>query len=363
MLPKRILILGTFGPFGRRLAQSLARLPNAECMIGAAPTDAAERLARELGIQTVAVNPRAASSVRHALPGVFAVVNTCGPFLDPEYTVAEQCAELGVHYIDPGDTRDYVYGMQRLARAAERSGAQLVTAASAAPTMSAVLADMLVPEFDRVREIHTCLTPGARDQRELATVRAIINYAGNPARMKERGRWREFYYWSQPQRVKFPAPLGRRRAYLCDRLDLDLFPKRYGAQTVTFRMALPWRSFSLALAGVGWLGRRGVITEPPGSLLTLVRLGARLLPTHRFAGGLRVELRGEHRGEELMYTVFLVARDRHCAAISAAPILALAKKWLAHGVATAGVTSCVGLLGWDELKAELLAYDVVLVRS
>ena len=184
MLPKRILILGTFGPFGRRLAQSLARLPNAECLLGAEPTDAAERLARELGVQAVAVNPRAGGSVRHALPGVFAVVNTCGPFLDPEYTVAEQCAELGVHYIDPGDTRDYVYGMQRLARAAERSGAQLVTAASAAPTMSAALADMLVPEFDRVREIHTCLTPGARDQRELATVRAIINYADNPARMK-----------------------------------------------------------------------------------------------------------------------------------------------------------------------------------
>ena len=181
--------------------------------------------------------------------------------------------------------------------------------------------------------------------------------------MKERGRWREFYYWSQPQRVEFPAPLGRRRAYLCDRLDLDLFPKRYGAQTVTFRMALPWRSFSLALAGVGWLGRRGVITEPPGSLLTLVRLGARLLPTHRFAGGLRVELHGEHRGEELMHTVFLVARDRHCAAISAAPVLALVKKWLAHGVATPGVTPCVGLLDWDELKAELLAYDIVLVRS
>lgn len=363
MLPKRILILGSFGPFGQRLARALTRLPGTECLLGAEPTNTAERLARELGVQVIAVNPHVASSVRHALPGVFAVVNTCGPFLDPDYTVAEQCAELGVHYVDPGDTRDYVYGMQRLARTAERGGAQLVTAASAAPTMSAVLTDMLVPEFDRVREIHTCFTPGARDQRELATMRAIINYADNPARMKERGRWREFYYWSQPQTVQFPAPLGRRRAYLCDRLDLDLFPKRYGAQTVTFRTALPWRSFNVALAGVGWLGRHEVITEPPGALLTLVRLGARLLPTRRVAGGLRVELRGERRGEELAHTVFLIARDHHCAAISAVPILALVKKWLAHDVTTAGVTSCVGLLDWNELKAELLAYDIVLVRS
>lgn len=363
MLPKRILILGPFGPFGQRLARSLAQLPDAECLLGAEPTNVAERLAHELGLQVIAVNAREPDSVRHALPGVFAVVNTCGPFLDPEYTVAEQCADLGVHYIDPGDTREYVYGMQRLARAAERGGAQLVTAASAAPTVSAALVDMLVPEFDRVREIHTCLTPGARDQRELATVRAIINYADNPARMKERGRWREFYNWSQPQTVSFPAPLGRRRAYLCDRLDLDLFPKRYGAQTVTFRSALPWRSFNLALAGVGWLGRRGVITDPPGSLLTLVRLGARILPTRRVAGGLRVELRGERRGEDLTHTTFLIARDRHNAAISAAPILALVKKWLARDVSTSGVTPCIGLLDWSELRAELVDYDIVLVRS
>ena len=151
--------------------------------------------------------------------------------------------------------------------------------------------------------------------------------------MKERGRWREFHYWSRPQTVAFPKPLGRRRAYLCDHPDLDLFPKRYGAQTVTFRIALPWRSFNLALAGVGWLRRHEVITQTPASLLTLARAGARLLPTRRLPGGIRVELRGERRGEELTHTVALLARDRHSAAISTAPILALVKQWLARGVA------------------------------
>lgn len=362
MLPKRILILGTFGPFGQRLARALARLPEVECFFGAEPTNAAERLARELDAQVVAINPREPESVRHALPGVFAVINTCGPFLDPEYTVAEQCAEHGVHYIDPGETRDYVNGMQRLARAAERSGAMVVTAASAAPAVSAALVDLLDPDFDRVREIHTCLSPGARDQRELAAVRAILSYADNPARMKERGRWREFYYWTQPQRVDFPPPIGRRRGYLCDRPDLDLFPKRYGAQTVTFRMALPWRSFNLALAGVGWLGRREVLLAPPRWLLTLVRLGAWLLPTRRRAGGLRVEVRGERRGAESTHTAFLIARDGNSQAIAAAPIVALVRKWAARGTAERGVLPCVGLLDWDEIRAELRDYDIVLIR-
>ncbi len=362
MLPKRILILGTFGPFGQRLARALAHLPEAECLLGAEPTNTAERLGRELGVQVVAVNPREPGSVRHALPGVYAVINTCGAFLDPEYTVAEQCAEQGVHYVDPGETRDYVNGMQRLARAAERSGAMIVTAASATPAVSAALVDLLDPDFDRIREIHTCLSPGARDQRELAAVRAILSFADEPARMKERGRWREFYYWTKPQRVSFPPPIGRRRGYLCDRPDLDLFPKRYGAQTVTFRMALPWRLFNLALAGVGWLGRREMLHAPPVWLLTLVRLGARWLPTRRFAGGLRVEVRGERRGVELAHTAFLIARDRHSQAIAAAPILALVKKWVARGTAERGVLPCVGLLDWDEIRAELRDYDIVLIR-
>ena len=194
-------------------------------------------------------------------------------------------------------------------------------------------------------------------------MRAIINYADNPARMKERGRWREFYYWSQPQRVEFPAPLGRRRAYLCDRLDLDLFPKRYGAQTVTFRMALPWRSFSLALAGVGWLGRRGVITEPPGSLLTLVRPG-RAFTAHAslrrwLAGG--VAWRAPRRGVDA-HGISHCPRPSLCRDLGRAGSRT-GKKWLAHGVATPGVTPCVGLLDWNELKAELIAYDIVLVRS
>lgn len=363
MLPKRILILGTFGPFGQRLARALARAPEAECVLGSEPVAAAEPLAREIGVRALAVDARRPESVLHALPGVYAVVNTCGPFLEPGYSVAEVCAEHGVHYIDPGETRDYVNGMERLARAAERSGALIVTAASAAPAVSAALVDMLDPYFDRLREIHTCLSPGARDQRELAAIRAILSHADSPARMKERGRWREFYDWSQPQRVDFPPPIGRRRGYLCDRPELDLFPRRYSATTVTFRLALPWRSFNLALAGVGWLGRREVLNAPPRWLLGLVRHGARILPTRRFAGGLRVEVRGERRGEELVHTAFLVARGRDSPAIAAAPILALAKKWLTRGTSERGVRPCVGLLDWDELRAELCAHDVVLIRQ
>jgi hypothetical protein len=34
-----------------------------------------------------------------------------------------------------------------------------------------------------------------------------------------------------------------------------------------------------------------------------------------------------------------------------------------QGVSAAGVTPCVGLLDWPEVRSELMDYDIVLVRT
>jgi hypothetical protein len=80
-------------------------------------------------------------------------------------------------------------------------------------------------------------------------------------------------------------------------------------------------------------------------------------------GGLAVELRGDKGGEPLVHSVFLVARDGNTPAIAAAPAIALIRKWTRQGVSTTGVTPCVGLLDWTEVRNELMEYDIVLVRT
>lgn len=362
MLQKKILVLGPFGAFGRRVATALAAIPQVACQLGADATNSAARIAHELGATTVPADVHDPASLERALADVFAVVNTCGPFLEADSAVAGLCAERGVHYVDPADAHDHVGNIARLGRKAEKSGSLLVTGAAAVPAVSAVLVDMLMRDFDRIREIHTCLLPGTRDWRELSTVRSILGHAVSPARTKERGRWRAFYPWTDPETVRFPKPVGKRRVYLCDSPDLDLFPRRYGAQTVTFRTGLPWRGLNLALSFLGWLKRRGLLANVPAPLAAVIRASSRLPSLGHAGGGLGVEVHGEKRGRELTHTAYLIARDGGGAAIAAAPMLALVRKWVTHGVPVAGAMPCVGMFGWEELRNELLGHDVVLVR-
>lgn len=361
MQKKKILLLGEYGAFTRRIGRVLSQSPEIECVIGVADARRRERLERDTGNIVVTV-PDDPHTVRQALEGVFAVVNTRGPFLARNYTVAEQCAERGVHYVDPADSNEYVSGLGRLARKAERSGSLIVTGAAAAPTVSALLVDMLAPEFDRIREIHTCLAQGKNDYRDLATARAVLRYVDLVLRMKEKGRWRELEGWSRPLSVHFPAPVGRRRAYLCDMLDLDIFPKRYGAQTVTFRTALSSRASNFVLSFSRWLKRRGMAHNLPAPVMALLYAIGALPGFGNPNGGLSVEVRGDKGGDNLVRSIFLVARDGSMPAIAAAPAIALVKRWVRQGVSTAGVTPCVGLLDWPDVRNELLGNDIVLVR-
>lgn len=362
MQKKKILVLGEFGAFTRRISQALSQSPDIECVIGVADASRRARSGQDAGNTFITVL-QDAHSIRRAIEGVFAVVNTRGPFLARNYTVAEQCMERGVHYVDPADSNEYVSGLARLTRKAEKSGSLIVTGAAAAPTVSALLVDMLMPEFDRIREIHTCLAQGKNDLRDLATARAILRYVDLVLRMKERGRWREIEGWTRPAPAYFPAPVGRRRGYLCDMLDLDIFPKRYGAQTVTFRTALSSRASNSVLSFSRWLKRRGMVQglpSPVAKLLYAISVSPGFGDPN---GGLGVEVRGDKGEDHLARSVFLVARDGNTSAIAAAPAIALVRKWVRLGVPVAGVTPCVGLLGWPEVRTELLGHDIVLVRT
>ncbi|MEW6330392.1 MAG: saccharopine dehydrogenase NADP-binding domain-containing protein [Pseudomonadota bacterium] len=362
MQKRKILLLGEYGAFTRRIGRALAGSPEIECVIGVADARRRARIEREAGQAVVAV-PHDPHSIRRALEGVFAVINTRGPFVPKNYLVAEQCAERGVHYVDPADTNEYAGGLARLARKAEKNGSLIVTGAAAAPTVSALLVDMLAPEFERIHEIHVCLAYGKNDCRDFATARAVLGYVELVSRMKEKGRWREFKGWTRPQPVCFPAPVGRRRGYLCDGLDLDIFPRRYGAQTVTFRTALSSRASNLVLSFSRGLRRRGMMHGLPSPVRGSLRAISAMPRFGDLNGGLGVEVRGDRGGEPRTRSVFLIARDGSTPAIAAAPAVALVRKWTRQGVSSAGVTPCVGLLDWPEVRDELMACDIVLVRA
>ena len=358
---RKILVIGGYGTFGWRISQAIASIPSVDCVIGGRyPQKVRQYLAEN--ITTLAVNINDPASLRRALEGAFAVVNTVGPFQERDYTVAEACVGMGIHYVDLADARAYVDGITRLHRRAQQNNCLIVSGASTVPAVSAALVDMLSPEFDRISEIHTCISPGNKNPRGAATVRAILSYTGKALRIKERGHWRYAYGWSEPEVVRFPPPLGRRRVYLCDVPDLDIFPSRYGAPTVSFRAGLELNLFNYGLAWLSRIRRHGWIKNLPNWAPSLIFMSNLFRNQGGEAGGMRVLVRGSHDGEELTHTVYLIARDANGPAIPCSPAVALIRKWVQQGISESGAMPCVGLLKWDEIRAELTNYNISLIR-
>ena len=359
---KRILVLGGYGVFGSRISQAIARIPSAECVIGGPRPQKAAPYLNE-NTTAITVNVRDAAGLRRALDGVFAVVNAAGPFQARDYAVAEACAGAGIHYIDLADARAYVEGIGRLNRRAQQRNCLIVSGAGTTPTISSLLVEMLLPEFDRISEIHTAVSVGNRNPRGQAAVRSMLSCDGSAIRLKERGRWRYAYGWSEPETVRFPAPVGRRRVYLCDVPDLDIFPARYGVQTVTFRAGLEKNLFNYGLALLGRMRRHRWIKNLPGWAPGLIAAGKLFRNAGGYASGMRVLVRGRRDGQDIEHAVYLIARDENGTAIPCSPSVALIRQWVEHGVPQTGAVPGVGLLTWSDIRNELANYDITLVRA
>ena len=359
---KRILILGGNSALGRHISRAIAAMPLAECVIGSRRPLKRNGFIGE-NITALTVNIHDPANLRQAFGGVFAVVNAMGPFQAHDYTVAETCAGMGIHYVDLAETRAHVDGITRLNRRAQQKNCLIVSGASAVPAVSTALVDLLAPEFDRISDIHACLSLGNKTPLGVATLRTILGYAGSSFRFKENGRWRYAYGWSDSEKVVFPRPVGKRRTYLCDAPNLDIFPTRYGAQTVTFRAGLELKLFNRGLFVLARMRRLGWIKNLSGWAPGLSAASRMFRGFGSATGGMRIVVRGRKNEEETEHTVFLISRDTNGLVISSSPALALVRKWVERGVPDAGAVPCIGLLTWDEIKAEMVNHDIVLVRS
>lgn len=368
-MSRRILVLGSDRAIGRCVSTALAADPSIECIVGGhhsgnlAAHKRLQAYAKQIGARVSAANVADGILMREALEGVFAVVNATALGRHSSYALASQCARHGAHYVDLASSREHVSGIKALDRRAQAAGCLLVTGANVVPAISGALVDSLVHEFDRLDEIHVALSPFDGNQPWFVTMRTLTARIGRPIRVRRNGRWRVAYGWSEPEKVAFPKPVGSMRAYLCDAPDLDLFPHRYRAGTVTFRVGLSRASWSYALAALGRYRRRRYLAEQaqqnPGSVDG--RDGFQDLVDK--TASIQVRMRGQRDGAEVVHCACLIARNDSGAAIASSPAIALVKRWVRDGVTDPGAVPCLGLLSLEAVKAGLLGHDIVLVRS
>jgi saccharopine dehydrogenase-like NADP-dependent oxidoreductase len=135
---KRIVVIGGTGHFGARLCRRLAGEANTELVVASRSHAGSQSLVEELRRGHPAATIEAArldqftagfaKDLELLRPDI--VVHTVGPYQGQDYRVASCCIEVGSHYVDLADGRDFVCGFAALDPDAKRRGVLLVAGAS-----------------------------------------------------------------------------------------------------------------------------------------------------------------------------------------------------------------------------------------
>ncbi len=355
---KTVLVLGGYGRCGSRLVTLLSSDPAINCI--AAGRNPPANLQNK---NVIALDANDRSSLKSTLANnIDFVVNVCGDLEKNGGAIAQTCMESGIHYVDMGAGQEYANDFLKLNRQAAKNKVCLVTNAGASPVLSTILADHLAKEFERITHIHAAYSPGNRSVGARGSLYDLLKNIGKKIRIKERGRWQDNHSWSRAEKINFPKPVGSRRLFLYEAIELETFPARYGANTVTFSTGFELSLFNLGTTWLAWRKRKkqGKRPEAYASLLASAAWWLRNFGSDKDA--LAVMMKGEIAGQEVDHVAYLIGRSKSSLVIPCAPAASLIKKWVNQGIDKPGATSCQDLLQMDDIRLELSQHDIVLVR-
>jgi len=349
----KVLILGGYGNFGKRIARLLTRKGVAVIVAGRDGAKAAA-LAKVLppGLADVAVFD-AKSDLLFQLTKLkpLVVINTCGPFQNADYGIARACIAGGVHYIDLADGRDFVTGITRLDADAKERNVAVISGASTVPALSSAAIEHFLPEFSAIDSLTFGIAPGQKAQRGLATTQGILSYVGK--KLKPCAGYETRYGWQDIYLQPYPE-IGRRWMANCDIPDLDLLSERYRIKRIRFSagMEVPIIHFGLWL--LSWGVRLGFPIDLPKHASALLKLSNWFDPIGSADGGMHIILKGEDKSvRPLTRQWFIIARDGDGPYIPTVPAVVLAAKIISGTFVRTGAMPCVGMITLKEYLEEL----------
>lgn len=356
----KVLILGGYGNFGKRIAAGLIRR-DVPVIIAGRDASKAETCARSMGAQWAAFDLHSGLSeaLRTHKPSV--VVHTAGPYQNADYGVAEACIAAGVHYVDLSDARDFVVGFDRLDAAARAAGVVAISGASTVPCLSSAVLDHFRDRFATLEALDFGICPGQGAERGLATTAAILSYVGQP--LKPFAGHPKAYGWQGLRRHVFPH-LGPRLMGDCDIPDLDLLPAAYGLRSIRFGAGLELGFIHLGLWALSWGVRWKLLPFPLAKLAKPLLKAADLFdPLGSDDGGMFMVLSGTGLdGQALRLDWHIIARHGDGPHIPSVPAILLAER-LAKGGGVdlgpaPGARSSLGQISLADYLAALERFDI-----
>jgi len=309
---------------GRIVVRDLAETagPAVKIIIADHNQRAAAQLARPLGARARAmkVDVTQIAATARALEGAFAIINCCQHEFN--LPVMEAALRAGAHYCDLGGLFHVTRRQLGLQARFRRAGLLALLGIGAAPGIVNLLARAAADDMERVDEIHILVgnvdrTPGRQAGVFGASysLQTILDEASLPAAIFTGGKYAFVPPMSEPQAVRFPAPVGLRHPARTLHSEVATLPLSYrakGIREVSFRIAFP-DALADRLRFLHALGMTSTVPLPVGKLRVaprdLLTALQRRLPTPA-AGGppdehevLRVVVRGAREGKDVEETL------------------------------------------------------------
>jgi Saccharopine dehydrogenase NADP binding domain len=354
----KVLILGGYGNFGKRIASLLTRKGIVVIVAGRDGAKAAA-LAKVLppGLAEVAVFDAKSDLLPQLMKlKPLVVINTCGPFQNADYGIARACIAGGVHYIDLADGRDFVTGITRLDVDAKERNVAVISGASTVPALSSAVIEHFLPEFSAIDSLTFGISPGQKAERGLATTQGILSYVGK--KLKPCAGYQTRYGWQDLYLQPYPE-IGRRWMANCDIPDLDLLPRAYGIRGIRFSAGTEVPIIHFGLWLLSWGVRLGFPIDLPKHASTLLKASNWCNLVGSADGGMHVILEGKDKsGRPVTKRWFIIARDGDGPYIPTVPAVVLAAKIVSGSFVRAGAMPCVGMITLQEYLDELVHLNI-----
>lgn len=359
---RRILVLGGYGNFGKRIAENLSAINEITVIIAGRNSAKAERLCKDLdsnGVNTALetavldINSRSlVDELKSLRPDL--VIHTSGPFQGQNYRVPEACIAADSHYIDLADDRRFVCDITSLDGQAQAQGLLLVSGASSVPGLSSTVIDKLADEFSELEDIDFAIAPGNQAERGAATVHGILSYTGHPFSVFNKGKWVNRYGWMDPRQLDFGATIGKRWLANVDIPDLELFPQRYdGVKSVKFQAGLELPILHFGMVFMASLAKMGIIKNWAKLTSPIVRTSELFTRFGTATGGMQINLSGRGKNQQPKHLKWTLCAENGVGPyIPTISTIILAKKLIAGDIVTRGAMPCLGLYSLDDFDRE-----------
>lgn len=355
----RVMVVGGYGNFGSIVCRHLAQMPEIELLLSGRNARKLQHKVEELQAQSGracegwcgdAMGAGFQAALREL--NIQLVVHTGGPFQGQSYAVAESCIDAGVNYCDLADCRTFVNGIDVLDARAREAGVAVLSGCSSVPTLSSAIIDEQRLRFARIDSIEHGISSSAK-MPGLSTVEGVLAYAGKPIKQLKNGQVHEVLGWLDLTLRSMPQ-LGKRVLANVDVPDMDIFARRYGAQTLRFKAGAGLKLGGVANALLAQALRFGLVRDHVRWAARLHRLGTWF---ERFGDGksaMYIDVQGIGVDDQpLSMTAQLTALNDKGPEIPSCAAVALAIK-MARGYAPQpGARPCVGEISVDEYLAAI----------